>query len=304
MEHMRDLEQIQERDAEGAGRRLGTVVMAALVFIGLSTAVGVVLGRAARSEPVQTDLDPLASLASHHTADSANGGARGPSDDATTQAKRADLKVDKVALRFPNALTHQEERPEVLAALAAAAVEEAEVAGAPNGAGVALPSEATASASQQQGTPGLREMPEVAPAERIPAAMPASVTAGPAGRALARAAKYDPMVGAAIPQNPERSERARRGKEGDFNLQVASYTEEPPAKALAEGLRAKGHEAYVTRADIPERGVYYRVRIGPFESRWRANLYRDKFERREQMNTYVVRRPKKKQRSAPANGQQ
>lgn len=278
MEQMRDLDQIQERDPDEAGRRVGTLVMATIAFVGLSTAVGVVLGRAARPAAEDQSLDPLAALGAGSVANRAATAAPATDDKAD-----AALKVDKASLRFPNALTDAEDRPEVLAALAAAAVEEAALVDAPLSHPGHAPS-ATAPAN----------LDAVASTERIPAAMPASVSAGPAGRALAQAAKYDPLVEASIPEGPARSERARRGKEGDFNLQVASYETEEQAKALAEGLRAKGHEAFVTRADIPERGVYFRVRIGPFESRWRANLYRTKFEAAEQMNTYVVRRPKEK----------
>ena len=45
----------------------------------------------------------------------------------------------------------------------------------------------------------------------------------------------------------------------------------------------------MTAADIPDRGRYYRVRIGPFKTRLLAEEYRRKFEDEEHMNTFVVR---------------
>ena len=45
-----------------------------------------------------------------------------------------------------------------------------------------------------------------------------------------------------------------------------------------------------TSADIPGRGRFWRVRIGPFDSKWEAQAYREKFEEQERMNTFVVRR--------------
>ena len=44
-----------------------------------------------------------------------------------------------------------------------------------------------------------------------------------------------------------------------------------------------------TSADIPDRGRFYRVRIGPFESPRDADAYRRRFESEERMNTIVIR---------------
>ena len=47
---------------------------------------------------------------------------------------------------------------------------------------------------------------------------------------------------------------------------------------------------FVSEAQVDERGHYWRVRVGPFESRREADEYRRRFETEERMNTYVVRR--------------
>ena len=96
------------------------------------------------------------------------------------------------------------------------------------------------------------------------------------------------MVAAAF-RSEDDAPPAPRGHDGEFTLQVISYDRPEPSKAFAEGLRAKGHEAFVVAADIPDRGRYYRVRIGPFKGRAEADAYRKKFEDDEHMNTYVVR---------------
>ena len=46
----------------------------------------------------------------------------------------------------------------------------------------------------------------------------------------------------------------------------------------------------ITVAELGERGVFFRVRIGPFTNAREAARYRATFEQEEQMNTYVVRR--------------
>ncbi len=78
--------------------------------------------------------------------------------------------------------------------------------------------------------------------------------------------------------------------DGVYTLQVASYQQAEEASAFADELRARGHEAFVLRADIPSRGVFHRVRIGPFESMAKAETYRSEFENSERMNTYIVQK--------------
>lgn len=54
---------------------------------------------------------------------------------------------------------------------------------------------------------------------------------------------------------------------GGFTVQVRSSPNEADAKAAVASLAAAGFEAYVVRADLGARGVWYRVRVGRFESR-------------------------------------
>jgi len=259
---MRDLEQIQERDPEESGRRLGTMVMAALTLVGLSSAIGVVVGRAAQPD-AQEVADPLAAVDF--------GSARGELSD---ESDTPEPQVQATDLTFPNTLAERDDRPEVLAALAAA---EREAAALADDAVAPIPA---APVLQAQATPA-----------GVVHTLPAAIAAGPASRQLPHVAKQDPLVAQAIP-NRAPAPTAPRGEEGEYTLQVISYDKPEPARAFAERLRAKGHQAFVSRAEIEDRGVYFRVRIGPFEKRHKARAYRSKFESDEGMNTYVVRRPK------------
>ena len=125
----------------------------------------------------------------------------------------------------------------------------------------------------------------------LPAALPASVGAGKVRQNLARTAKHDPLVTTAMVE-PRGKEQAPPGRDGEYTLQVISYDRPEPAQAFAKGLRARGHKAFIVSADVQGRGRFYRVRIGPFESKWKADIYRRKFEEEECMNTFVVRRPR------------
>jgi cell division septation protein DedD len=54
---------------------------------------------------------------------------------------------------------------------------------------------------------------------------------------------------------------------GAFTVQVRSSPNEADARASAETLKSAGFDAYVARADLGARGVWYRVRVGRFASR-------------------------------------
>ncbi len=122
----------------------------------------------------------------------------------------------------------------------------------------------------------------------LAATLPAVVTAGPDQEIVARAARIDPLVVSALPDQGAASPAAA-GHEGRLTLQVISYRTRQEANIFAEALRKRGHRAYVIAGDVPDRGTHWRVRIGPFETRREAESYRATFEREEGMNTFIVR---------------
>jgi DedD protein len=298
---VRDLDQIQEDDGEHRGRRLGTFILAGTAVVGLTLALGVVVGRAAEG-PAKPD-DPLAKLER-----AANGGAHKPS--TTAKSDPVAPAVETADMTFPSTLADAEDRPEVLAALNAAAAEEAALSdtgttkGAPTPApsakaepGPSAQAAAHPAANGDDEDADMDQKPEVAKiaapdkitqAEMV-ARIPAAVAAGTSARSLRKVVEQDPMVAAAIHAEAPKSMAAPHGHEGEFTLQVISYDRPEPSRAFAEGLRAKGHMAFVVTAEIPDRGRYFRVRLGPFKSREQAEAYRHKFEDAEHMNTFVVR---------------
>jgi cell division protein FtsN len=304
MDHrVRDLDQIQEQDSDDRSRRLGTILMATAAIVGLSLAVGVVVGRAAEP-PAKTD-DPLAKLERAAAVGSATTSLSPKPEPAAPSVQAADLS-------FPATLTEDEDRPEVLAALKAAEAEEAAL-GEPQPKAAPAKAQPMVAASadddDEDSNDGAATSPPAAKAEppapprtvsteTMIANIPAAVAAGVGARNLRKAVKHDPLVAAAIHSDDVKA-AAPHGHEGEFVLQVISYDRPEPSRAFAEGLRAKGHMAFVVTAEIKERGKYFRVRIGPWKSREQAEAYRHKFEEQEHMNTFVVHE-KEKQAGPPA----
>lgn len=268
---MRDLDRVRERDeGEGAGRRIALLGLAGITTVGVVLSLCLQVGTGT-AEDAAADSDPLARL------DRASGLAPAEPclDDEREQAARDDEdEIDPVALTFPATL-QGDDRPEVHAALAAAAAELRHPDPLP---GTGVPTIAAP----------IVPVTAAELAERLPAALPAAIAAG-SGGSLARAAAVDPMLQGALPE-ARVGEAAPEGRDGEYTVQVISYDSPEGAQAFAAGLRARGHRAFVLRAEVEGRGVVYRVRIGPFETNAEAQTYRRQFEETERMNTIVVRR--------------
>jgi DedD protein len=116
--------------------------------------------------------------------------------------------------------------------------------------------------------------------------IPAVAMAGGESERLSRAAKHDPLVAQAMPERG--GAVVPSGSEGAFTLQVVSYDTRETADRFANALRARGHRAFVTQAELPGRGRSYRVRVGPFTTRRDALAYQTSFEREERMHSIVV----------------
>jgi cell division septation protein DedD len=81
---------------------------------------------------------------------------------------------------------------------------------------------------------------------------------------------------------------APSGHDGGYQLQVSSFRTQAEAEQFSEQLRARGHRSYVQEANVPGRGTWYRVRIGPFPTQAAAAQYRIGFEGKEHVVPFVV----------------
>ena len=98
---------------------------------------------------------------------------------------------------------------------------------------------------------------------------------------MANVASADPAGGAMV----------EPGQPGGYQLQVSSFKKREDADVFAEVLRRRGHKAHVEEAHVKGRGLWHRVRIGPFKYRRSADIYRQDFEAKERMVGFVVDPP-------------
>lgn len=127
----------------------------------------------------------------------------------------------------------------------------------------------------------------LAPAAKSPAkAEPASKSASAPAPVVAQAETAAPAKTAPPPPVPPPKTVAPADakaappappKEGGFSVQLAAYSDDKGANALANKLKAAGHAAYVEPYET-SRGTLWRVRVGPFASRDAALAARDKLK--------------------------
>lgn len=250
---VRNLDQIQEDDPAVQPSRAGALVLASLGGACIVFAAVLLLRSPPRAKVV--NADPLGDLvAAARPASSAQPGPDGVGQEVTFPGLLSDAKRPTTALEAA-----RDAKP------------------APSG----LPFELAPGAPTVPPPAGDRLTVMPLPAQNVlqgPAPEP------PRGDTLASMAKQASREGD--------TETSAAGTPGGHQLQVSSFKTQPEADAFAAALRRRGHKAYVEPAQVKGRGLWYRVRIGPFKYRHSAVIYRQEFEAKERMVTFIVDPPK------------
>jgi len=123
------------------------------------------------------------------------------------------------------------------------------------------------------------------------------------GRAQVKVAPTDSLRNIAnqAAREPEDGNMVESGRPGGYQLQVSSFKEMADAEGFAVALRRRGHKAHVEKAHVKGRGLWHRVRIGPFRYKRSAEIYRQDFEAKERLVTFVVKPPKTRVRISLAD---
>lgn len=249
-DNVRNLDQIQEADEPRRGTRLGTLVLVSLGGAFLAFAAIALVRKPSSAEGPPPD--PLGELL------------------AQTKARGAQ-DLDEPDITFPGILSDKEETTTALVVMRGNQDKKSEAEAEPP---LNLPP-----GSPTAPPPATDKLPVVPlPAQNVAAASPIVTRPRDALTQMATEASATALTDA----------MAEEGKPGGYQLQASSFKNEAEAAAFAKALRQRGHRAHVERAEIPDRGTWYRVRIGPFRSRAEARNYRASFEQKEQLVPYVV----------------
>lgn len=256
---IRNLDQLQESDEE---RKTPRVVTAAFVMLGGACIVFAALALGGRRS--KTDVpkaDPLGDLVTQQRAHAA----------ASASTRPTDLSTRDVT--FPGILSDGDKPTTALAAVRGD--------GARRDPGALLPGASRESdLALAHPPPASDRLPVVPlPAQNVLEASP--VVTRPRDALTRAASDSGQIVTPATAAAPS-------GKEGGYQLQVSSFRTQAEADAFSNQLRARGHKAYTVEANVPGRGKWFRVRIGPFSSQVQAANYRATFEAREHVVPFIV----------------
>ena len=258
---VRNLDQIQEDDPGARPSRAGALVLASLSGACIVFAAVLLLRSPPRAKVQSTD--PLGDL----VARARPGGEAAPADGVGQE------------VTFPGLLSDAKRPTTALEAIR------------DGRAGPALAGAAASSSALPF------ELPPGAPTTPPPAADRLPVVPLPAQNVL-EGQTSDPPAGDTLANMARRAAREPSGEAspagtpGGYQLQVSSFKTQGEAEGFAGALRRRGHKAYVEPAHVKGRGLWYRVRVGPFKYRHSAVIYRQEFEAKERMVTFIVDPPK------------
>ena len=78
---------------------------------------------------------------------------------------------------------------------------------------------------------------------------------------------------------------------GIYSLQVGSYQARRDAGEMVKKLQRAGYPSFLVSVNMPDRGgVWYRVRVGPFDSKKEVWDQKRLFEEKEQIPAFVVKK--------------
>ncbi len=138
------------------------------------------------------------------------------------------------------------------------------------------PADAAKPTADKKPTAGKKPAPAPTPADKAEKQPSTPAPAAPTKPAAKAAAP-------APPAKPAASVRAR------FTLQMSSFQDRTEADAFHAKLRAAGYKPYIVEAQVPDKGTWYRVRLGKYASYEDAIAAKKKFEDDQHIIAYVTR---------------
>jgi cell division septation protein DedD len=252
---MRDSHRLKEKyELSLDSRQIVTLTVASLVVLGGVFVLGVVVGKKLANETHK--LEQPADILS-----------------AADQKTEALAQADKApALTFQEELTKRAPEPVPEPAKTVVALKPIELK--PE---VAKPADkpaepAKADAPAAEAKP---DEPKVAEAPKAdePTRLPETPKAEPVATRTNDAGALKEAFGKAA-QKP-----AEPAPEGAWTLQLSAYQDKAEAERFAAGLRDKGYAPYIIEANVPGKGVWFRVRMGRFGSKDAATTYLSDFKR-------------------------
>ncbi len=99
-----------------------------------------------------------------------------------------------------------------------------------------------------------------------------------------------PVAKTAAQVPPKAAEKSTKNTgKSRFALQIGSFRERAEADAFYERMKKAGYNPKVVEAEVPEKGRWYRVRIGGFTNYEQSLAAKKSFENKQHIIAYVTR---------------
>lgn len=166
---------------------------------------------------------------------------------------------------------------------------------------LAAKAEPVAADKPTAGKPPAAKIPAVKPANKPPAAKPAAAKPVNKPPAAKPAAGKPPAAKPAAAKPPAAKPADKPGDKptakpdagpkpvAKWTLQLSSFQDRVEADSFYDKLKAAGYSPYVVEADVPGKGLYYRVRLGHYRSYDTALAAKKEFEDSQGVIAYVTR---------------
>jgi cell division septation protein DedD len=110
----------------------------------------------------------------------------------------------------------------------------------------------------------------------------------PAESASAPSVKQD--TAGTIAESSSSAEAVQVSIGGGYVVQIASFRAKEDAYSLAQKLKNE-FPAYVRKADLEEKGIWYRVLVGPMDERKKADEVRSRIKEKTKLEGFVKKAP-------------
>lgn len=88
------------------------------------------------------------------------------------------------------------------------------------------------------------------------------------------------------PQKPKASAPKPVGIK--YSIQIASYPDKDMADEEVKGMKKRGYAAFWVATQIPDKGMWYRVRVGSFTNKAQADKLAQELKNKEGLNPFVT----------------
>ena len=73
-----------------------------------------------------------------------------------------------------------------------------------------------------------------------------------------------------------------------YTIQIASYPEREMADEEVKGMKKRGYAAFIVSSEVPEKGTWYRVRLGSFSNKASAEKLMNELRAKEGLNPFIT----------------